>query len=58
MLWYVEGGIGCIDCNGLGKEGRDVLPVIVREERWGVLCVMDWGRRMGCAECNGLWEEG
>ena len=43
MVW--GGGVGCVDCNGLGKEG------------WDVLSVMVWGGEMGCVDCNCLGEE-
>ena len=36
-------GVGCVDCNGLGKEG------------WDVLTVMVCGRGMIRVEYNGLW---
>ena len=36
-----------VQCNGLGKEGWDVLSVMVGEEGWDVLSVMVWGRRDG-----------
>ena len=34
--------MGCVECNGLGEEGWNVLSVIV------------WGGGVGCVECNGL----